>query len=214
MRIKYPNHNGQAHKNKSPYLLEHNGYHLYHILQGMKFLHSGRTVYVWQLAGSTVVAAITSTTLTGCLYHGNAEKNKANMKSCPCIHHEGIGGVEVHIHLFLTLVSDWGEWHTYYTCSFTAIERALSGCVRPRACLDVSEKRNTSLILGQFKSLFIQPSALRHCTDYTNPVPARQRINFYILFGWVYGLKGYQVWKQRALEDPSLLEYYATLIIF
>jgi hypothetical protein len=53
-----------------------------------------------------VVAAITFATLTGCLYNGNADKNKANIKSCPCIHHEGIGGVEEQIYLFLTLASD------------------------------------------------------------------------------------------------------------
>jgi hypothetical protein len=63
------------------------------------------------------------------------------------------GEVDVHIHIFLTLALDGGEWSASRPSRFTPGERApgsyrIGGCVSQRAGLDDVEKRKLLTLPG------------------------------------------------------------------
>jgi hypothetical protein len=63
------------------------------------------------------------------------------------------GGVDVQIHIFLTLARVGGEWSASHPCHFTPRERApgtqwTGGWVGPRASLDDMEKRKFLTLQG------------------------------------------------------------------
>jgi hypothetical protein len=73
------------------------------------------------------------------------------------------GGVDVWIHIFLTLALAGGEWSASHPGHFTPGERALGthwigGWMDPRACLDDVEKRKFLTLLG----LELQPLSSAH----------------------------------------------------
>jgi hypothetical protein len=63
------------------------------------------------------------------------------------------GGVNVYIHIFLTLALAGGEWSASHPCCLTSRERApsnhwIGGWVDPRASLDDVEKRKFLTLPG------------------------------------------------------------------
>jgi hypothetical protein len=84
------------------------------------------------------------------------------------------GGVDVYIHIFLTLALTGGEWSASGPCRFTPRERApcthwIGGWVDPRAGLDDVEKRNPWPYQDlNSDPLIVQPVVSRD-TDYAIP---------------------------------------------
>jgi hypothetical protein len=73
------------------------------------------------------------------------------------------GGVEVWIHIFLTLALVGGEWSASHPCRFTPEERApgthwIGGWVGPRAGLDDVEKRKFLTLPGLELRLLGRPA--------------------------------------------------------
>jgi hypothetical protein len=96
-------------------------------------------------------------------------------------------GVDVQMHIFLTLALVGGEWSASHPCHFTPKEKApnthwIRGWVGPRASLDAVEQKKFLTLLGP---LVIQPVA-SHYANYAIPLSLVVVIYFIYLFIYLW----------------------------
>jgi hypothetical protein len=89
------------------------------------------------------------------------------------------GGVDVQIHIFLTLALAGGEWSASRSGRFTSRKRGpsthcIGGWVDPRAGLDNLEKREFLTLLGLELRPIVQPVA----SHYTDCAPLLRNLTF------------------------------------